>query len=219
MQQRNYEAKGDYYGDEASKYDEKRFSSLKGRLYSNLQTRILRRMLAKTPRNAYACDVPCGTGRVGEIILERTNRMVCGDISDDMLEVARKKLDKYNADINYVKIDAERMEYPDNTFDVITSVKLMHLLPYEVQKRCLSEFARTTKRWVIVTYSYKGPMKWVKDYVFRKKYDSINPSSSFPRDLSDLENEISEAGLSIIERAFTFRLFSEEVIYLLEKTG
>jgi len=217
MDKRDYEAKGDYYGDEASKYDEKRFSSLKGKLYNRLQLGTLRRMLAKAPEGAYVCDVPCGTGRVGEVILERTGKLVCGDISDDMLGVARKKLEKYDADVTYAKIDAEHMAYPDNTFDVITSIKLMHLLPYDIQKKCLAEFARTTKKWVIATYSYKGSMKWAKDYLMGKKYDSINPSSSFPRRLRELEVEMQELGLSIAERAFTFRLFSEEVIYLLEK--
>jgi ubiquinone/menaquinone biosynthesis C-methylase UbiE len=217
MSAREYEAKGDYVKGQASNYDAIRFSSFKGRLYDNLQKNIIRKMLSLLPKDLSIIDLPCGTGRITEVLTEFTTHIVCGDISDDMLGVARQKLIAKNENIVYRIIDAEKIDFQNNSFDLVTTIKLMHLIPLVVQARVLREIVRVSKRWVIVTYAYNSWLSWVKDYVFRKKYDKTNPSSDYPRHVSDVIEEVRKSGCEVRGKRYTFRLFSSEVIFLLEK--
>lgn len=217
MKSSEYEAKGDYVRQEASNYDAIRFSSYKGRLYDNLQKNIIKKIVRALPRGLAVLDLPCGTGRVSEVITRFTSNLVCADISEDMLDVARRKLAPHNTNIAYRVIDAEKIEFPNASFDLVTTIKLMHLIPYDVQARVLREIARVSKRWIIVTYAYSGWLSWVKDYVFRKKYDKTNPSSDHPRRVADVIREAESIGCVVRKRYYTFRLFSSEVIFFLEK--
>lgn len=217
MKSSEYEAKGDYVRQEASNYDAIRFSSYKGRMYDNLQKNIIKKIVKALPRGLSVLDLPCGTGRVSEVITRFTPNLVCADISEDMLDVARRKLAPHNTNIVYRVIDAEKIEFPDSSFDLVTTIKLMHLIPYDVQARVLREVVRVSKRWIIVTYAYSGWLSWVKDYVFRKKYDKTNPSSDHPRRVADVIREAESIGCVVRKRYYTFRLFSSEVIFFLEK--
>lgn len=214
---RPYEAKGDYYRDQASSYDSIRFSSFKGRLYADLQKRIIRKILSGLPKGLSVLDLPCGTGRISRVLSEYTSSIVCGDISQDMLAVARQNLAPVNNKVVYRELDAEKIDFPNDSFDLVATIKLMHLLPYEIQLRVLREIVRVSKRWVIVTYAYAGGMSWVKDYLFRKKFDEINPSSDYPRQVRDVIQECKENGCEVRGLYYTFRLFSSEVILFLEK--
>ena len=217
MKSSQYEAKDDYVREQASKYDEIRFSSYKGRLYDNLQKNIIRKIMGPLKRDLSVLDLPCGTGRIAEVIGEFTPNIVCADISQDMLDVARKKLLPTNDKIIYRILDAEKIDFPDNSFDLIASIKLMHLLPFDVQSQVLREILRVSSRWVVVTYAYNDWLSWIKDYIFRKKYDRINPSSNHPRNVGELESEIKRCGGEVRETHYTFRLFSSEVVFLIEK--
>lgn len=217
MKSTEYEAKGDYVRGEASNYDAIRFSSYKGRLYDSLQKNIIKKIIRKLPRDLTVLDLPCGTGRVSEVVTQYTRNIVCGDISADMLDVARRKLEPYNEKITYRVIDAEKIEFADNSFDLAITIKLMHLIPYQVQARVLREVVRVSKRWIIVTYAYSGWLSWVKDYVFRKKYDKTNPSSDYPRRVDDIRREAESIGCIVRGTYYTFRLFSSEVVFLFEK--
>lgn len=212
-----YEAKDDYYRSQAENYENIRFSSFKGRLYADLQRKIIRRILSELPRGLSVLDLPCGTGRISCVLSDYTPNITCGDISDDMLAVARKNLSPINKNAVYRKIDAENIDFPDNSFDLINTIKLMHLLPYDVQARVLREIVRVSKRWIIVTYAYRGGLSWIKDYVFRKKYDKINPTSDYPRQVDELMRECTAAGCKVRRLYYTFRLFSSEVVLFLEK--
>ncbi len=212
-----YEARGDYKQKEAEAYDEKRFSGFKGKLYQWLQKRNIVKALSTLPPKAKVLDVPCGTGRVTEVMAGMGFVVTAGDLSVHMLEVARRKL-KNSANVSsFDKVDAERLKYKDNSFDCVTSIKLMHLLPQEVQDRVLKNIARVSRDLIVVTYAYKGWSSWIKQYVFMKRFYKVNPSSGHARTIQELEGVFGAMGLKVHARLFTFRLFSEEVLYVLKK--
>ena len=79
-----------FYKDDAiaGSYDEQRFRSLAGRVYNHLEKRLIRRAFADVPRASTVVDVPCGTGRLAEVLLEEGFTVVGLDISKSMLGVA-----------------------------------------------------------------------------------------------------------------------------------
>jgi ubiquinone/menaquinone biosynthesis C-methylase UbiE len=74
-------------------------------------------------------DIGCGTGLLSLKFLEAADCMVSGiDLSDDMLNVFKYKIDKLNL-TDQIKIksgDAANLGFEDSTFDVIASTVTLH---------------------------------------------------------------------------------------------
>src|SRR5689334_7578524 len=79
-----------HYQDEkvASEYDAVRFSSVAGRVFNTLERNAVVSAFASLPRGARIADIPCGTGRLAEPLLEAGFRVHGMDISAQMLGVA-----------------------------------------------------------------------------------------------------------------------------------
>lgn len=77
-----------------------------------------------------ALDIGCGTGSVAIPLAEKGFSVVAVDHSPEMIEIARRKAaDKGVIDkIRFVIGDAEKLDYPDDTFDLITCQGVMHHL-------------------------------------------------------------------------------------------
>ncbi len=86
-----------HYKDEdvAQAYDNTRFTSLSGRVFSRLENRCLGVAFASLRPNSLIPDVPCGTGRLAEVLLGLGHRVVGMNISDAILAVARRKLKRF----------------------------------------------------------------------------------------------------------------------------
>jgi phosphatidylethanolamine/phosphatidyl-N-methylethanolamine N-methyltransferase len=89
-------------------------------------------------------DVGIGTG-ISLMDFSRRNRIVGVDISEPMLRRARRRV--IEADLDNVEclavMDAERLGFPDNFFDVVVAQYVITAVPNP--DATLSEFARVTK--------------------------------------------------------------------------
>ncbi len=74
--------------DVAQRYDDERFARLTGRLFNALEKAYIARAFANVPAGARILDLPCGTGRLAEVLLDRGLDVHGVDISPAMLEVA-----------------------------------------------------------------------------------------------------------------------------------
>src|SRR5437879_897936 len=94
----------------AESYDAKRFRSLRGRTIDALEKRAIRKALAHVLR-ALPCprvlDAPCGTGRITELLLDEGLHVTGGDISQPMLDRARRKLARYGEQVELRRLDLE----------------------------------------------------------------------------------------------------------------
>ena len=126
-------------------YAKKRFSNLDQRYVDWLEKRLLKsliKMLEPPPKRIL--DVPVGFGRFTPI-LEGFSPFVVGlDINPSMISLAPKG--------RLVVGDIKSLPFPDNSFDLVVVVRLMQHLSLENKFRALSEVARVTKRWAIVTF-------------------------------------------------------------------
>jgi ubiquinone/menaquinone biosynthesis C-methylase UbiE len=95
-------------------------------------------------------DLPAGTGRFLEMLLERGLHVQAADISEDMLAEIRKRYPQLPAALTLATGDAEQLPLPDASVDYVLSWRFFHLLPLPVTDRVLAEFRRVCRRQIIV---------------------------------------------------------------------
>ena len=91
--------------------------------------------------NFYACDVGTGTGIIANALAKYCKKVDAIDYSDAMLKIAR---DKRNLDnINYISMNAEHLDFPLNTFDLVTARMCFHHITH--QEKAIHECMRVLK--------------------------------------------------------------------------
>ncbi len=88
-------------------------------------------------------DIACGTGYGCSILANVAESVVGIDISSDVVEIAKKEFP--DKKIIFQQGDASRIEFPDNTFDTITSFETIEHLPKDKVDKYLSELFRVLK--------------------------------------------------------------------------
>jgi SAM-dependent methyltransferase len=159
-----------------------------------------RRQLAAETVRSYrqprVLDVGCGSGRIGELVLEAgTARYVGIDFSEPMIELARQRLDRYGDRVELTVADF--MEAPlDGPFDVVLALGLFDYLPDAGRfARRMSELCApggcmvgSFPTWSLV----KGPVRKVR-------YEWIGDCPIFNYTGPGIESLFRAAGFSRVE--------------------
>lgn len=125
------------------------------------QTGRLRRKTIEFARIApgeRVLDVGCGTGALTLLAKKHAGStgQVCGlDAAPEMIEVARHKAARQQAEVDFRVGVIEQMPYPDGSFDVVLSSLMMHHLPADLKPIALAEIRRVLNphgRLVIVDF-------------------------------------------------------------------
>ena len=88
-------------------------------------------------------DVGCGTGAMGLILSEMGHDVVGIDLSENMMEVGRKKNKERNLSMLFLEGDAENPPFEDNIFDAVVNRHLLWTLPHP--KIALASWKRVVK--------------------------------------------------------------------------
>ncbi len=141
-----------YYRDEFNKmawlYDPA--VSLIGAIFGG-EKRIRRKILrlADIKNGDRVIDIGCGTGTSALIIagdVEDKGEVVGIDLSDKMLDIARKKLKKAGfRNVTFLHANAEDIPYPDSYFDKVTAFAVLHEMNHEGRINTLREIYRLLK--------------------------------------------------------------------------
>ncbi len=98
--------------------------------------------------NMRILDVGTGTGFLALILAELGHEVVGLDISDGMIELAKKKAEKKGLKIQFKLGDAENLPFKDNSFDAVICRHLLWTLPSP--KKALAEWVRVARYKVVV---------------------------------------------------------------------
>jgi ubiquinone/menaquinone biosynthesis C-methylase UbiE len=201
----------------ARSYDRERFSDFVGRRFDALEKRAVRRLLARVRRELprpRTLDVPCGTGRVTELLLGEGLEVTGGDISPAMLEVAREKCARFAGRAAFRRLDLDALDLPDGSFDLVICIRLFH--HFETDRRCrvLRELARVSRRFVLVNVSFSSPYYRFRRRVKRWLGQGVSKTNS-TRD--EIRREAGAAGLRLVARAFVLPFVSEDLVLLFTK--
>jgi len=209
----------DYYQNDnvAQTYDRERFASLPGRLFDRLEKRALIKMIDRVRAEIPApsvLDVPCGTGRITELLLSRGLTVTGADISREMIDQAKIKCQKYFERISFQTLDLDSADLPKNQYDLVACIRMLHHLNSESRKGVFKSLAKLSKRYVLVNISLSSPFYRLRRKVKRWLGQGVSRESSTWLELSE---ETSQAGLQVVSSGYVWRYMSEDLIVLLVK--
>ena len=103
----------------------------------------VRRALGREPgRFARSLEIGAGTGYFS-LNLARSGiigEATCTDISEGMLTTLRENAERLGLDVRTRRVDAERLPFPDDSFDLVLGHAVLHHIPD--LRRAFAEFAR-----------------------------------------------------------------------------
>ena len=121
-----------YWGKRAPSFYDLRQAELNSNKYQRWENEI--NNLLCGAKNLKILDVGCGAGFF-EIILGRLGHSVTGiDLTDEMIGNAEEMIKKYSLtdSCQAVKMDAEKLDFPAESFDVVISRNLTWTLPHPI---------------------------------------------------------------------------------------
>jgi len=150
-------------------------------------------------------DVGSGTGIMSLLALRKgAAKVVCGDISNQMLEVGRAKADRQGYGLglmDFRQLDAESLPFDDASFDVVMTGMTMGLLPDP--KKAVKEMVRVLRPGGLISVGAHGPEHYWEacDASFRvinKRYVLGYRLEFWPMKEKDVRRLLAEAGIADI---------------------
>jgi len=124
---------------------------------------MLEKVREIVPKNTSVLEVAAGTGAISLAIADKVESILCTDLSEKMLSVARKKAKKSSvSNIHFANLDIFNINKQDNSFDVVIAGQVLHLL--NEPETAAAELRRVAKGIVVL------PMCLLKDLHGKSKW-------------------------------------------------
>lgn len=153
-------------------------------------------------------DLACGTGE-NAILLKRTfprSRILASDLSEGMLETAKRKAEKESLAIEFSLQDATHTAYPTGSADCVAITFALHDLPRAQRKEVVQEARRILKSGgVFVVYDYHKPSNFfirVPQYV---QFFLAEDNSAWDMITENLETTFRQAGFRGTKKAVLYK--------------
>jgi len=201
--------------DIAEGYDAERFHSLSGKVFDYLEKRAISKALAVVSPESSVLDIPCGTGRITELLLRSGFETVGMDLSQAMISVAQRKLESYGGRVRFQVGDLAELKISGEVFPCVTCIRFLCHFDRVDRIKFLRTLSQVSQKWVILGVGYSSP--W---YAFRrtlKMFCGWPKPMHFSMDEQALDSEFRESGLQIVRRFYPLRFVSEDLILLLRK--
>src|SRR3954464_15516735 len=200
-----YEYKRDFYrsAQVAEDYDFHRFSTPERQKRNARKWAAIQKALSLTTGVRTILDLPCGTGRFTGALARSGYEIVGADISMEMLVKAASVVRPESADDKqfkvrgYVQANAEHLPLRNDSLDCVVCIRFMMHVDPEHRVNMLREFARVSRRWVIVDYRHKYTFRYVLTQTFGRLGLGRSPLSRVSR--RELHEEFRRGGLAIRE--------------------
>jgi ubiquinone/menaquinone biosynthesis C-methylase UbiE len=103
-----------------------------------------------TPENSVVFEAAAGTGAISLALADKVSSIICTDLSERMLSVARGKAKKQGADnIAFSVRSLFDTGEPDGSFDVVIAGQVLHLV--DEPEKAAAELKRISRGTVITT--------------------------------------------------------------------
>ncbi len=154
----------DFWDNIAAVYDIA--ESINGNVY-NKMTELVKILV---PKGAEVLDCAAGTGSLSVAAAEKAHKVVCTDLSENMLLRARKKAKRYGADnIVFEKRNIFELCDKDDTYDCVIAGNVLHLLDNpQGAVRELCRVAKSGGKVIVPTFTWEN-----KEHFLVKMYRLI----------------------------------------------
>ncbi|MBI3722969.1 class I SAM-dependent methyltransferase [bacterium] len=177
----------------AERYARKRATGASSRRREAAEAAVVERALARAdlPRSARALDCPAGTGRFSELLSSRGFRVTSSDIALAMLARASGGTPR-------VVADAQRLPFPDASFELVLCVRLLHHVPTREGRRAiLAELSRVSSRFVLASFFHVVSYHELRDRLFAivRPFEKTRHATT----LAALAEDARASGLEVAE--------------------
>ncbi len=162
---KDYEALSKKHFDgQAAEYDQRDtyYYSLNGKI----SCRDIAEQLRELPFESLL-DVGCGTGFLIDILAKDRAARYCGvDLSDEMILMAKKK---QISGAEFVVCSADKLPYPDGSFDIVACSQSFHHYPYP--EKAMQEAKRVLKPgglYILSDTGIGGIGAWIDNHILFK---------------------------------------------------
>lgn len=105
-------------------------------------TDCILKLVSATPETTFL-EPGIGTGRSAFSMIKRGYSYIGVDVSNEMMEELRRKLQNIPNRLSLIQTDATSLPFKDNTFDVAIAVHVLHLIPN--WRQAVAEIRRVLK--------------------------------------------------------------------------
>ena len=175
---------------EAANYRDRRFGrSQHGRTVDAAERRIVGETLDRLGIRGPVLDVPCGTGRFVAVFARAGCDVLAGDVSADMLALARRAAAEAGGVCRCVALDARRLPVPDRSMEMAFAMRLLHRVRDPAERvAVLKELGRVSRRWVLFSFYNRRSGRGLRDRM-RGRYPGETRSA--------IRRDAAEAGLRV----------------------
>ena len=206
---------------EVAVYEAKRYKGDQ-KLLNRREQAILAELFAVVAggrRDLTALDVPCGYGRFCEVLLSVSSRRVDADRSEIMAGRASARARELGAkDVAGVGVDLAALPFPDASFDVILSMRLLHHIgDPALRAKMFAELARVTRKYVITSFYDRNPLHQLQRGLSKLTNAKRRKSKIYFFSADTFRKEIETAGFVLRDFRVPVRFVHAQRIALLEK--
>ena len=160
--------------------------------------------LSAIPAGSHVLDLPCGTGRLTRMLVERGYRVTSADASEAMLGRARDIYQAYRKqrggktpDVPFSVRDVLSTGFKNDEFDGVTCIRLFHHFnEAETRRQALRELARICHGPIVVTFLNSFALDRFSSW-FKTRLRGRKQLSQLPIPLATFAADIKAAGLQI----------------------
>lgn len=116
----------------------------------------IQNILATLKLSGNILELGCGNGAYSTVLSFTADRLYITDVSEQMIEFCKKRFHNLNNAV-IEQQDCFELGYPDNTFDSIVMVNLLHVIPKP--EKAIKESKRVLKdggKLVVVSFTSEG---------------------------------------------------------------
>jgi ubiquinone/menaquinone biosynthesis C-methylase UbiE len=200
----------------AERYDDVRFRSLSGRVFQWADRKSMLAVIADLNPGMIVLDAPCGTGRMSRLFLEKGLKVIGGDISGQMMAVARKRTGEIKGDIAFCRMDLTGLPLQDSAVASAFSIRFLPHIPPAERVLMLRELRRVTRKWVVISVSVSSPWHRLRRKI--RDWLGLPKSVRYPATLREIEAELQQSGLTAVRKIWTFPILSEQLLLVCQRS-
>lgn len=159
---------------------------------------LIRRAFAGIPNDHRVLDVPCGGGRAALELARQGYRVLAGDLSESMRQIAMLNLSEAGCDGPVLSLDVEDLQLADRSVDAVLCFRLFHHFPSEeIRRRVVAELCRVSRRYVVISYL----SVWAYTSLVRRFQSSVlgKPVSKFSTSLREVAGHFEESSFRLVQ--------------------
>ena len=198
----------------AANYDSSRFSSLPGRVFNSMEQRIILHAFSMVPRGAAIADLPCGTGRLAEPLLEAGFHVHGIDMSEAMLDVASHRLARFEDKFTREVVDAKTLNRSHEQYAAVLCARVLMHFELEEQIAFLRGVAQLTAGPIVINHSLSS--RYLRARRALKRSLGHQAPARFPVTSAEIDKLLAGAGLREVRRYRLNRIISEAVYIVAE---